>query len=143
MLILLTSASSLCLLLLSIHILLTFHLPSPCLHYLTIHYCHLSLYPYTFMQKIYQKLSPVQHPTRGGSQYNPQVRHFRLSFLLLHLTYNNNNNNEEEYTNLCLISLLPAAFYSYIPHFPSSISFLPLSHCTLIVTITHHTIGTK
>ena len=26
---------------------------------------------------------------------------------------------DDEYTNLCLSSLLSAAFYSYIPHFPS------------------------
>jgi hypothetical protein len=35
------------------------------------------------------------------------------------------NDDEEEYTNLCLISLLSAAFYSYIHHFPSPFSFLP------------------
>jgi hypothetical protein len=32
------------------------------------------------------------------------------------------------------LPLFPAAFYSYIPHFPSSISF-SLSHYTLIVII--------
>ncbi len=41
---------------------------------------------------------------------------------------------DDEYTNLCLSSLFPAAFYSYIPHFPSSFSF-SLSHYTLIVII--------
>ena len=41
------------------------------------------------------------------------------------LSYDDND-DADEYTNLCLcISLLLAAFYSYIPHFPSSFSFLP------------------
>ena len=41
------------------------------------------------------------------------------------------DDEDDEYTNLSFFSLLPAAFYSYIPHL-----LLPsLSHYTLIVII--------
>ena len=45
----------------------------------------------------------------------------------------------DEYTNLCLISLLPAAFYSYTLHFPSpSPSFtitIPIHHMSQVVAV--------
>ena len=55
-------------------------------------------------------------------------------------TDNDGGGNEEEeendeYTNLSCFSAVPAAFYSYTPHFPSSISLPSLSHYTLIIIV--------
>ena len=43
--------------------------------------------------------------------------------------------DDDEYTNLYLSSLLPAAFYSYIPHFPSPAPSFTIS--LYIIGISH------
>jgi hypothetical protein len=201
----LTSASPLCFLLLSLHIFLTFHLPSPCLlpslsltiplssssdellskqlllpmvesvsDYITSLLCHLPFESsstsstvhmnstesdsrvdedsmlltgssssiravFYAIKGIYQTyfLSSKSADPGSLSLYRQCMDEIMLKVIAAYISIgkvytmfstcisdDNDEDDEDEYTNLCLSSLLRAAFYSYIPHFLSTISLL-------------------